>query len=235
MANTDSKDQLISSILDELKELEMLTRGMQHPEVLQELALKKAQALVVRYEELKKCTGDAVAEKPEVAKAASAPILEKEEVAPVVATTAQVQPQPEAKKVVIEQPVAAAPVKAEPKAEAPKVAPQPQVQTTPENRWQQTATPTNNDRFMLGGNGGGKTLMENIYVKSLKSALTLNDKIRFSKELFNGDTAQMNATIDELDQMANMGDALSFINAKFSWDKDNEAVQEFLTLLGRRF
>ena len=48
-----NKDELIDSILDEIKELELITEGMRDPATLRELALKKTRSLLLLYEQLK--------------------------------------------------------------------------------------------------------------------------------------------------------------------------------------
>lgn len=48
-----NKDILISTILDEIKELELVTKGMQDPTALQDLAIKKTKNLLAQFKELK--------------------------------------------------------------------------------------------------------------------------------------------------------------------------------------
>ena len=254
----NDKEQLIGSILDELKELEMLTQGMQDPRMLQELAVKKARNLLAHYEQLRVAdnapveTGrptqtEVVAEnksaealeslKKDVTKEAmdtkpSGPIPEKHEVAECTDSEStkveDVKPQPKSKGItdVRHETLSDKKIKEE-KVQMPKEA----------------VGHTNNDRFKAGtstnpatniGNAAVKRV-DSIFVKCLKSALKLNDRIRYSRELFGGSTELLNSTIEELDQKQNLGEALAYINAQFNWDKDNEAVVEFLSLLERRF
>lgn len=250
MFENDKKEQLIGSILDELKELEMLTKGMQDPRMLQELAIKKAHQLLEHYEQLKGVdVASATQEQPK-----------EEEVVPEVKpfereTTTEIPTTTEKEQPAVEE-IAAAPVQKEvetPKPAAPtatedrSIAIEPKTETPKDGgNWQQTAkdnaSHTNNDRFKSTVSGtttniGSSTVkrVDSIFVKSLKSALKLNDRIRYSRELFGGSTELMNSTVDELDRKNNLGEALAYINAQFNWDKDNEAVIEFLSLLERRF
>lgn len=238
----NNKEQLLSSILDELKELEMLTQGMQDPRMLQELAIKKAQNLLAHYNQLKESDNDASAV---VESKAEKVVPENKPTTATVAVETQVAKETEA--------VKTAPI-SQPKVEQPKVEekkPQPtveqpaqKVETPNEGKWQQAVKEgVKNDRFKTVATSAPTTSIgssqvkrvDSIFVKSLKSALKLNDRIRYSRELFGGSVELLNSTIDELDQKNNLGEALAYINAQFDWDKENEAVMEFLSLLERRF
>ncbi|MBR6104726.1 MAG: hypothetical protein IKP81_06695 [Paludibacteraceae bacterium] len=255
----NDKEQLIGSILDELKELEMLTQGMQDPRMLQELAVKKARNLLAHYEQLRVGDNTQVeigrpTQTEVVAEDKSAKAMEsslKKDVTEETTETKPSGPTPERHEKAEtsdSEPAKVEDVKPQPKSKGTTS----MCQETPSEKkdegekaqkQKETVGHTNNDRFKTGtstkpatniGNAAVKRV-DSIFVKSLKSALKLNDRIRYSRELFGGSTELLNSTIEELDQKQNLGEALAYINAQFNWDKDNEAVVEFLSLLERRF
>ncbi|MEM7162057.1 MAG: hypothetical protein AAF487_06390 [Bacteroidota bacterium] len=80
--------------------------------------------------------------------------------------------------------------------------------------------------------------MENKSIDAIKSALSINQRFSFAKNLFNDDTAALNGMLDELDSCTSLDSAqkiLSAADAKFGWDKENEVTQEFIELVNRRF
>lgn len=77
--------------------------------------------------------------------------------------------------------------------------------------------------------------MKNQPIGDLQKAFGINDRFLYTKELFNGNRAQFNETIDELNQANNLDDALAYINNQFDWDPDNEYRQGLIHLLERKF
>jgi hypothetical protein len=76
--------------------------------------------------------------------------------------------------------------------------------------------------------------LESRFVVSLKK-MGIVDRYRYSKELFGGDMGLLTQTIDVLDGMASLDEAISYIHSHFSWDEQNAAVADFLVLLENRF
>jgi hypothetical protein len=72
-------------------------------------------------------------------------------------------------------------------------------------------------------------------VNSLKKAITINDRIRYTRELFGGDMELMNKVIAHLDQLSSLKEATDYIESIFDWDELDEAVIEFYDLLEMRF
>lgn len=75
-------------------------------------------------------------------------------------------------------------------------------------------------------------------IDSLKGAIGLNDRLQFISELFGGDSAAYNSTIDLLDQLENNEVALrklSEIATQENWNKDVSAVDEFAHFINRRY
>ncbi|MBO4370639.1 MAG: hypothetical protein J5808_04660 [Paludibacteraceae bacterium] len=72
-------------------------------------------------------------------------------------------------------------------------------------------------------------------ISDLRRAIGLNDRFRFRKDLFRGDEKLMNDTIDALDQMSSLNEAMSYVNKNFEWDEDNETMRYLMDMLRRRF
>lgn len=69
----------------------------------------------------------------------------------------------------------------------------------------------------------------------IRSFLTLNDRFRFQRDLFNADSELMNQTFSELNSLDSMPEVLNYLNGRFSWDWDDESVLAFKDLLDKRF
>lgn len=72
-------------------------------------------------------------------------------------------------------------------------------------------------------------------VTDIHKAVSLNDKIWFMKELFNGDAEIYKSYIDKLNVSNDLEQALDIITSNFSWDSESRVVQKFLSIVSRRF
>lgn len=70
--------------------------------------------------------------------------------------------------------------------------------------------------------------------KNINIKLSINQKILFEKELFNGDTELMNRTIEKLERAPNMQEAQKIMKS-MAWDDNNEASQEFYEMLEAKY
>lgn len=86
-----------------------------------------------------------------------------------------------------------------------------------------------NERFR-----GGRRL-ESRFVTDLKKALNFNDRFRYQRELFGGDMALLNSTIDKLNAMSSLQEAEAYVAENFNWDTTEGAGLEFMELLEARF
>ena len=68
----------------------------------------------------------------------------------------------------------------------------------------------------------------------LEAAIGLNDRFQFIRELFNNDTSLFNHTVERIDRMENINEAVMFLNSNFKWKK-NETSLKFAQLVKRRF
>lgn len=67
------------------------------------------------------------------------------------------------------------------------------------------------------------------------SAFTINDKFRFIRELFNGSSAQFNATIEKVERMESLDQAYDYFLNDLEWDADKDAASDFLVIVANHF
>ena len=72
-------------------------------------------------------------------------------------------------------------------------------------------------------------------VTDLRRSISLNDSFRFSRELFNGDSGQMNRVIEQISEMSSLDTAIAFLYSKVNVDEENEAMIDFQELLKKYF
>ncbi len=80
-----------------------------------------------------------------------------------------------------------------------------------------------------GGVGGG------FPVEDIRKAISLGDRFLFQRELFAGNGELMNKTIDKLNTLSSLDEALAYINKNFSWDSESQAYELFINILKRRW
>ncbi|MDR1859539.1 MAG: hypothetical protein LBR06_01280 [Bacteroidales bacterium] len=71
-------------------------------------------------------------------------------------------------------------------------------------------------------------------VNRLAGAIGLNDKFQFIRELFDNDTNLFDTTVEKIDRLDNIQQAVSYLNQNFKWKK-NEFSLRFAQLVKRRF
>jgi predicted phage tail protein len=75
-------------------------------------------------------------------------------------------------------------------------------------------------------------------IKSLKSAIGINDKFQFINELFDGKMKSYNEAIDALEQAASGNEAIELFHKmanEHDWDMENPAYEQLLNYVERRF
>ena len=147
-----------------------------------------------------------------VAEPIAEPVIEPMvEPAPIVELEPQVEPAPVVVEPVVEEPVAEKPAVVEPVVEKPvveKPAPRPMPQQT-----------------SLFGTA----------VEDIRQAISLGDRFLFQRELFAGNGELMQKTLDEINALGSLSEAITYIQDNFEWDKESTAVQLFENVLKRRF
>lgn len=72
-------------------------------------------------------------------------------------------------------------------------------------------------------------------VSDIRKAISLGDRFLFQRELFAADGEKMNKTIDTLNKMNSLEEALEYIQKHFNWQEDSPATKLFISILHRRF
>jgi hypothetical protein len=133
-----------------------------------------------------------------------------------------------------------------PKAEAPKVE---MVQPVPEPIKTEIKIPeekeeplTINQRIMAQMNANNNRNAEHVSIQpitDLKQAITLNDKLLYIKDLFNGYNLAYSEAIDILNRFNSFDEADKFLQssyaAKNNWESKQSTVDKFYDLLKRRY
>jgi hypothetical protein len=139
----------------------------------------------------------------------------EETVAPVtLEPVAEEQPQEEAAAEPVEEPVAEVVVEQP----APQPAPQPEAKAEPATR------PAPQQTSLFGA-----------AVEDIRQAISLGDRFLFQRELFAGNGELMQKTLDELNALGSLEEAMDYVADNFEWDSDSTAVQLFENVLKRRF
>ncbi len=75
-------------------------------------------------------------------------------------------------------------------------------------------------------------------LESLIGAFTLNEKLQFINELFDGSSDEFSSNVKQLDQLASIDAARNMIAElanTFSWDTESEIVEDFIYKICRRY
>ena len=110
---------------------------------------------------------------------------------------------------------------------APEPAPQPEVIAEPivEAKVEQsTPRPVPQQTSLFGA-----------AVEDIRQAISLGDRFLFQRELFAGNGELMQKTLDEINALGSLSEAMDYVLDNFEWDKESTAVQLFENVLKRRF
>lgn len=83
-----------------------------------------------------------------------------------------------------------------------------------------------------------ETIGEKLHVKTLKSAIGINDKFLLVNELFGGNMGKYERSMDNLDDLKTLNGALIYMNelrVELQWNSNNEAYKKLLELVHRKF
>ena len=72
-------------------------------------------------------------------------------------------------------------------------------------------------------------------VEDIRQAISLGDRFLFQRELFAGNGELMQKTLDEINSLNSLSEAMDYVLDNFEWDKESTAVQLFENVLKRRF
>ena len=87
---------------------------------------------------------------------------------------------------------------------------------------------------LLAGVGKLDQQLASSPISKLESAIGLNDRFQYIRELFNHDAGLYQTTIRQLDQMQNLDEAVGYLSHNFKWRKNDTSVK-FAQLVKRRF
>ena len=71
-------------------------------------------------------------------------------------------------------------------------------------------------------------------VTSLRGAISVGDRFMLIRDLFGGDQAQYDTTIDILDSMDNLDDCIIYIAENFTWRASSDGARLVMDLLQRK-
>lgn len=140
-------------------------------------------------------------------------------------TVAPATPEPKA------EPAPAPVVPQQPVAPAPAHQPQPQ-SVEP----QRVADVLGSGRKVLGDMSQNESMPTPPMSKisDLRKAIGINDKFIMLRDLFAGDEAQYNATIDALNSFASLDECMIYIVENFAWNPDSEGAKLIVSLIERK-
>ena len=72
-------------------------------------------------------------------------------------------------------------------------------------------------------------------VSDIRQAISLGDRFLFQRELFAGNGEQMQKTLEELNGLHTLSEAMTYIQEHFDWDMESTAAILFVNVLKRRF
>ncbi len=77
-------------------------------------------------------------------------------------------------------------------------------------------------------------IMPNV-VGDIRKTMTLNDKFLFKRELFGGNDAELNDTLELLASMHSFDEATEYIYDDLQWDSENPTVKDFMDIIKSYF
>ena len=87
----------------------------------------------------------------------------------------------------------------------------------------------------MAGDAAWRTDIPGPEVKSLRSAIALGDQVVFINRLFRKDSALYQDTVDRLNAMGSLSEAISYLSGTFpEWDLNSDDVYRFMMAVRRR-
>lgn len=97
-----------------------------------------------------------------------------------------------------------------------------------------TLPPSRNETLSKADNSLG-SILANKKITDVKQAISIGDRFRFQRELFNANGEDMNKTLTYINQLATFDEVQSFLESKYKWAEENEAKEDFYQIVRRRF
>jgi hypothetical protein len=92
-----------------------------------------------------------------------------------------------------------------------------------------------NERLHIREDNSLLSKLQSQPILSLKKAISINDKARFIRELFDKDKSLYDSTITALDDSPNETSARTYIRENFNWKDNPDEAEDFFLYLIRRF
>lgn len=127
----------------------------------------------------------------------------------------------------VEKPTNTTPVKEEPKT------PSEPVQKSADQQEESV-----NERFSKSSKTTLGDKLNHLPIKNLKDSIGINMKFLFMNDLFHGENAHYNESLDKLNTFNNHQEALAYIDtlkSKYNWEEEHPSVESFLELIERRY
>ena len=230
-----TRETLIVLIEKELNELQTLTKGFsemtEFPKSLLELAISKAnnvrECLVQLPEAAKPKVKVAVAEVIESLPVAVQQVVEEKaeataniEIPTIVETPVEIQ-KPEIVEIVEEKVLSVKTVTTD----------QSTTHTFAETIQKST---TLSDSLLKSDESVGSNIAKQP-INDIKQAISIADRFRFQRELFDGNGEKMNQVLSDLNELDTLEKAQNYIGKHFTWTADDTNVVDFMQLLQRRY
>ena len=71
-------------------------------------------------------------------------------------------------------------------------------------------------------------------IVDLRKAIGINDKFQMIRDLFAGDAARYEATIETLDEFDDLDECMIYIVENFHWNPDSEGAKLLVSLIERK-
>ncbi len=88
--------------------------------------------------------------------------------------------------------------------------------------------------LIAGDSGKLEHKLSNRPVESIHTAIGINDRFQYIRELFQGNADAFSKTVSEIDNMKDLKDAVDYLQKNFKWKK-TEVSLKFVNLVKRRF
>lgn len=107
--------------------------------------------------------------------------------------------------------------------------------TVPENAVTEDDVPEDEGIITRPGELRVDEMLSRREARSLRRAFTINDKFRFRRELFGNDDRLFGNTIDMIEAMKDMDEAIIYMRDNLGWNFDDENVQDFANIVANHF
>ena len=80
-----------------------------------------------------------------------------------------------------------------------------------------------------------RTAMPGAAVKDVRSAISLNDRVLFIRELFGGDAGLFQKAVDDIEARGSLGEMVAYVNERHpGWDLDSDTVYRLMMAVRRK-